>query len=41
MCGTTEVLPCYKAHQFNTLRGVFFSRTGADLDAFAPRLERE
>jgi hypothetical protein len=35
MCGPTEVVPCYKAHEFNILRGVFSSRTGANSDAFA------
>jgi hypothetical protein len=35
MSGTTEVVPCYKAHKFNTLRGAFSFRAGANLDAFA------
>ena len=35
MSGTTEVVPCYKAHNFNTLRGAFSFRAGANLDAFA------
>jgi hypothetical protein len=35
MGGTTEVVPCYKAHNVNTLRGYFSFRAGANLDAFA------
>jgi hypothetical protein len=38
MSGTTEVVPCYKAHKFNTLRGAFSFRAGATLDAFALKL---
>jgi len=35
MCATTKVVPCYKAHEFNILRGAFSSRAGTNLDAFA------
>jgi hypothetical protein len=38
MCGPTEVGPCYKAHEFNILRDIFSSRTGANSDAFALRI---
>jgi hypothetical protein len=35
MRGTTEVVPCYKAHELYILRGVFCSRMKVNLDAFA------
>jgi hypothetical protein len=35
MDGTTEVVPCYKAHKLNTFRGDFSFRAGANLDPLA------
>jgi len=34
-CGTTEVVPCYKAHEFNILLCVFSICAEANLDVFA------